>query len=217
MRYLEPVAGLFRSFLAVLLALLLVAQPALASVPDTGVADSGKTLPNAPVPLAADPDPDGLTITILDGEGALNNIRARTAREPIVQVTDKNHKPVTGAFVLFKVVPGPNGAGGTFNGASSLNVQTDAQGKAVGHGLKPNSTQGKYQIQVSANFAGITAEVTIHQTNKKVIPSQPPHQRILKWSIVGVAIAIGVIIGIQSHHYGNGTNITVGAGGVGPP
>jgi hypothetical protein len=217
MRTLRFAAGFFRSCLAVLLALLLAAQPAFAGVANTGIADSDKTLPNAPVPLAADPDPDGLTITILDGEGALNNIRARTAREPIVQVTDKNHKPVAGAFVLFKVVPGPNGAGGTFNGASSLNVQTDAQGKAVGHGLKPNSTQGQYQIQVSANFAGVTAQVTIHQTNKKVIPNQPPHQRILKWSIIGVAIAIGIIIGIQSHNYPGTTHITVGGGGVGPP
>src|SRR5579863_6856916 len=39
----------------------------------------------------------GLLITILDGEGALNDIRKGTAREPIVQVEDENHRPVAGA------------------------------------------------------------------------------------------------------------------------
>ena len=46
--------------------------------------------------------PQNLQITILDGEGALNNIKQRTAREPIVQVTDENHKPVAGAVVQLK-------------------------------------------------------------------------------------------------------------------
>jgi hypothetical protein len=197
-----------------LLALLLVAQPAFASVPGTGITDSGKSLPDAPAPLAA--DPSTLTITILDGEGALNNIRTRTAREPIVQVTDKNRKPVAGALVLFRVVPGPNGAGGTFSGASSLSVQTDAAGRAVGHGLKPNSTEGQYQIEVTASFAGAFAVAAIHQSNRKGIANNP-HQRILKWSIIGVAIAIGIIIGLQSHHYPGPTQITLGPGGVGAP
>ena len=30
----------------------------------------------------------------VEGDGAINNIRQRTAREPIVQVEDENHKPV---------------------------------------------------------------------------------------------------------------------------
>ena len=65
--------------------------------------------------------PQDLQIVILDGEGALNNIQARTAREPIVQVQDHNHKPVAGASVLFAIHGGSEGAAGTFaNGATSL-------------------------------------------------------------------------------------------------
>src|ERR1700712_3991708 len=50
--------------------------------------------------------PKALFITILEGEGELNDVRARTAREPIVQVEDENHKPVAGALVLFAIPKG---------------------------------------------------------------------------------------------------------------
>ena len=43
--------------------------------------------------------PDDLKITILDGDNAVNNIRLRTTREPIVQVEDENQNRVPGAVV----------------------------------------------------------------------------------------------------------------------
>jgi hypothetical protein len=46
------------------------------------------------------PEPKQLTISILEGEGAINNIRQRTAREAIVQVQDENHKPVAGVAAI---------------------------------------------------------------------------------------------------------------------
>src|SRR5579859_5865700 len=100
------------------------------------------------------PPPDRLKITILDGEGALNNIKLRTAREPIVQVTDENHKPVAGATVVF-LLPG-NGPGGTFiGGTKTMTVTTDQNGQAVARGLKPNGQSGQFVIHVTANFEGM--------------------------------------------------------------
>ena len=86
--------------------------------------------------VEAQAPPVSLQITILDGEDAMNNIRQRTAREPIVQVEDENHKPVAGAVVIFLL---PNdGAGGTFaGGAHTLTVTTDSKGQAVGRGPRP--------------------------------------------------------------------------------
>ena len=52
-----------------------------------------------------------LNLVVIEGEGAVNNIRQRTAREPIVQVEDENHRPVAGAVVVF-MLPS-NGAGGS--------------------------------------------------------------------------------------------------------
>lgn len=105
-----------------------------------------------------------LKIVILEGEGAINNVRQRTAREPIVQVQDENNRPVAGAVVLFALPD--RGASGTFaNGATSMTVTTDAQGKAVATGLRPNSVAGKMEIRVNASYQGQTASATISQTN----------------------------------------------------
>ena len=62
--------------------------------------------PTAPLFAQVAAAPMMLHITILDGEDSLNNIRERTAREPIVQVEDENHKPVAGALLLFSIQNG---------------------------------------------------------------------------------------------------------------
>jgi hypothetical protein len=112
----------------------------------------------------AQASPSKLKISILDGEGAINNVRQRTAREPIVQVTDENNRPVAGAVVMFALPD--RGASGTFaNGATSMTVTTDAQGQAVATGLRPNTVPGEMQIRVSASHQGQTASATITQTN----------------------------------------------------
>ena len=92
-----------------------------------------------------------LNIVIVEGEGAVNNIRQRLAREPMVQVTDENRKPVAGAAVVFLL---PNqGAGGTFaNGARTLTTLTDANGNAVARGIQANRLTGQYQVRVTASF-----------------------------------------------------------------
>src|ERR1700679_536978 len=91
--------------------------------------------------------PQDMQIVILDGEGALNNIQARTAREPIVQVQDHNHKPIAGASVLFAIHGGSAGAGGAFaDGATSLTVTTGTDGIAHAAGLLPNGEKGAWQI-----------------------------------------------------------------------
>src|ERR1041385_7196761 len=71
----------------------------------------------------------GLRIIIVEGEGAINNIRQRVNREPIVQVEDNNRKPVAGAVVVF-LLP-DSGASGTFtDGSRMLMTVTDNQGRA---------------------------------------------------------------------------------------
>jgi hypothetical protein len=108
--------------------------------------------------------PGKIHIVIVEGEGAINNVRQRVAREPIVQVEDENRKPVAGAAVTFLL---PNqGAGASFaNGARSLTITTDSQGRAVARGLKPNNVNGQYDIRVNASHQGRTASATISQTN----------------------------------------------------
>jgi hypothetical protein len=122
-------------------------------------------IPLVPSPVRAQaPEPKQLSISILEGEGAINNIRQRTAREAIVQVEDENHKPVAGAAVTFFL---PNhGASGVFsNGSRSITVMSDTNGHAAVHGIMPNKVAGKMEIRVSAQFKALNANAVITQTN----------------------------------------------------
>jgi hypothetical protein len=105
-----------------------------------------------------------LQIVVVEGEGAINNVRSRVNREPIVRVEDQNHKPVAGAAVVFFL---PNeGPGGTFlNGTSSLTTTTDARGRATARGAQFNQQAGTMQIRVAASYAGQTASAVINQSN----------------------------------------------------
>jgi len=106
-----------------------------------------------------------LTIEILDGEGALNNIRQRDAREPIVQVTDENHKPVAGVALLL-LIHGSNGATASFSGSPTLRLTTNAEGIARATGLKLGRKPGNITISVTATVgAVVVASAVIHQTN----------------------------------------------------
>jgi hypothetical protein len=110
------------------------------------------------------PAPKQITISILEGEGAINNIKQRTAREAIVQVQDENHKPVAGVAVTFFLAD--HGASGVFaNGSQSLTVMTDANGQAAMRGMVPNNMAGKMEIRVSARLGNLNADATITQTN----------------------------------------------------
>ena len=106
-----------------------------------------------------------LNIVIVEGDGAINNIKQRTSRAPIVQVTDENNKPVAGAAVVF-MLPA-RGASGNFSSTGSriLSVTTGPDGKATAAGLQPNNVAGEVKINVTASHQGQTATVTVTQTN----------------------------------------------------
>jgi hypothetical protein len=56
--------------------------------------------------------PPALNLVIVEGEGAINNVKQRVNRDPIVQVEDENHRPIAGAAVIFFLPD--RGASGTF-------------------------------------------------------------------------------------------------------
>ena len=115
-------------------------------------------------PAWAQQAPTGLRITIVEGEGAINNIRQRVNREPIVQVEDQNRRPVAGAVVIFFLPD--QGASGTFpDGSRMLMTVTDNQGRAAARAIRPNNQSGPMQIRVTASFQGLTASSVITQTN----------------------------------------------------
>ena len=173
-----------------------------------------------------------LNLVVLEGEGATNNIRQRTAREPIIQVQDENHRPVAGAIVVFTLPS--NGAGGVFaNGAKTLTMVSDNQGQAVARGFRPNGLKGQYQIRVNASHQGQTASTSINQTNAVLAASGAATAGAagVSGKLIVVLVAVGAAAAAGGAYYAThngsgtpaaiattpGTTVAAGAGSVGPP
>lgn len=162
-----------------------------------------------------EPGGSGLNIVIIEGEGAINNIRQRTAREPIVQVEDRNRRPVAGAVVVF-TLPG-DGASGTFpNGARTLTVLTDQNGRAAARGLRPNTVAGQVLIRVNASFQGRTGSASIAQTNVAAAAAGAAATGISAKLIailagIGGAALVGGIVAATRGGGGNNVPVTPGA------
>jgi hypothetical protein len=173
-----------------------------------------------------------LNLIVVEGEGAINNIRQRTARETIVQVEDENHKPVAGAVVVFTLPS--EGAGGTFaGGAQMLTVTTNAQGRAVAQGLRVNRVAGRWQMRVNASSGGRTGTVTVTQTNAVAAAAGAGAAGaaagisakviVIVVAVAGAAAAGGVVAATRGGGGGNTasigvpTTISAGTGTVGHP
>lgn len=159
-----------------------IAEPTTAqqAVPDAPAAVAPAAAPGAPpvsepqqqetaALLPPQPQPriragTGLRLLVLAGHGAINNIKQRTSRDPVVQVMDENDRPLAGVAITFALPD--RGASGLFaNGARSMTIMTDAQGTATATGFTPNAVAGDLPIQVSASYQGQTASTVIPQTN----------------------------------------------------
>jgi hypothetical protein len=173
------------------------------------------------------PPPPSLQIAILEGEDVSNNIKERTAREPIVQVTDENHKPVAGAAVLFSIDSQGGHAGATFaHGAKVFHGTTDANGNVTAHGFHPNGHTGQFHVNVTASKGQLVSHASIAQTNVAAATTAATTSGITGFvaahvvlvsvvaaSVVAVGVTTGVVVSSQS----SGTTITTGTGTVGAP
>lgn len=140
-----------------------------------------------------------LNLVIIEGEGAINNIRQRTAREPIVEVEDENLRPVAGAAVVF-LLP-ERGPSGVFpNGSHLTTVITDRQGRAAARGLRPNELAGEYQIRVSASYQGMTGSATITQINVlgPAAAGRVSGRAVGILAAVSGAAAVGVVVAMRA-------------------
>lgn len=156
-----------------------------------------------------------LNITIVEGEGAINNVRQRAARETIVEITDENRKPVAGAVVIF-TAPG-SGPGGVFgSGSRILRVVSDQNGRAVAQGYRANSTPGEYNIEVEATHQGRQGRTLISQRNAKIAGAGAGFglTKLLILSAVAGGVAVGTAVAVTRG--GNDrTTITPGTPSVG--
>ncbi|MCX6622139.1 MAG: hypothetical protein NTY38_13940, partial [Acidobacteria bacterium] len=117
-----------------------------------------------PKPAAPEPQAGSLKVTVVEGEGAVNNIRAKTATSPAVEVRDEKGQPVARAEVIFELPYA--GPGGTFGqGMRYRTARTNDQGRATATEYVPNQHEGKFNIRVSVSSGPLTANTVIAQSN----------------------------------------------------
>lgn len=152
-------------------------------------------------------------IEVLEGDGAINNIRLHRAKEPVVRVVDRDGHPIPNVAVTF-LLPS-QGAGGTFaDGKTLLTVMSDNNGQAVAHGLRPNGTAGQFQIRVSTSFEGQTATASLSQTNAEPAQGGGSSKTILILSLVGGAAAAGAAVALGKGKSSSSTTTTTNPGAV---
>jgi hypothetical protein len=107
---------------------------------------------------------ESISIRVIEGQNAINNITRQTAYEPVIEVQDNAGRPVAGATVTF-LLPAIGPGGAFTDGSKTLMLQTDEDGRAAGRGLRPNNQVGQFEIRITASHQGKTANATITQTN----------------------------------------------------
>ena len=151
----------------------------------------------------------GLKIVVVQGEGARNNVRTRSATQPVVEVRDDSDKPVAGAEVVFQLPPA--GPGGVFNGwMRTQTARTSPEGRAEANGFAPNDEVGRFNIKVTATSGTKTTGAIIAQSNTQNGEDGGPQakSRSNLWKILVVVGAAGLAGGIVAATRGGGSSST---------
>jgi hypothetical protein len=164
-----------------------------------------------------------LHIVVVEGQGAINNARTHTGRDPVVEVRDGDNKPVSGATVTFQA-PGTGASAVFANNDKTFITQTDAQGRAVARGLRPNSLKGPFQIHVTASLEGEKDSAIINQTN--ALPAEGKSSKKVWISVLVAGAAAGGAVAATHGKSGSSSpatsntqsgSITPGSPSFGPP
>jgi hypothetical protein len=169
----------------------------------------------------------GLVVVIVEGEGALNNIAARRAKEPVVRAENADGRPAAGAVVNF-ILPA-KGPGGSFPGGEmSYTAVAGEDGVVVGRGLRPNRVEGPFQIRVTASADGRTAVASINQANVAPAEAEAGNSKKFLWLAVIGGAALGAVAATRGGGSGppatgpgaglpGGTTVAPGVPTFGPP
>ncbi|HUB79022.1 MAG TPA: carboxypeptidase-like regulatory domain-containing protein [Bryobacteraceae bacterium] len=160
-------------------------------------------------------------IDVTEGEGALNSIRMHRAHDPVVRVTDAAGAPVAGATVTFHL-PATGPSATLPDGGVTSTVQTDSQGIAEAHGLRPNSRAGEFQIRVTASWHGAVAQAFLAQTNAEPVARSGHTKLYVILAAVAGAAAGGAVLAMRGKSSPAETttatgSITAGSPIFGPP
>jgi hypothetical protein len=234
------IRGLVRQALPIALAFLLAVTQTQAAgqaaVPQQGPAAQAPakpapltaTPPAATQPLAQLPVEQSLKILVLAGRGEMNDLERKVMAPLVVQVLDRNDRPVEGADVVFRFpIDGP---GAVFSGGkTSATVQSNATGQAAAVNWMANGVVGRFDVHVTASYGNQIGETTLTMTNvTKVVEEKPKSKPASWWShrwvkiaVIGGAAAIvaGVVLATRGGSKSSGSTVTIipGSPTVGAP
>jgi len=186
-----------------------------------------------------------LQMLVLAGEDGVNIIKAKRAALPVVEVRDKDRRPLAGLYVTFTAPD--SGPHVTFaHGSSTYSTVTDANGRATVHDMKPVG-QGAFKINVKTSFQGQIATTAIAQTNYLTVAAASAtggaaagtstatgggkgaaaggvSKTVIAVIVAGVAAGAGAAVALSKKGGGSQTSSTpsgtiggVGTGTIGPP
>jgi hypothetical protein len=152
-----------------------------------------------------------LKIIVVQGEGAQNNVRSRSAAPLVVEVRDASDKPVERAEVVFQLPA--YGPSGVFNGwMRNQLARTNAEGRAESSGYTPNDEPGRFNIKVTATSGTKTSSAVIAQSNVSGAGTpQLKQDRSKMWKILAVVGAAGLAGGIVAATRGGDSSSSAAA------
>jgi hypothetical protein len=202
------------------------AVPAQATPAQVAPAQPGSQIPppGAPVPpLAQLPVEQSLNIRVLAGNNEMNDLERRVMAPLVVQVTDRDARPLESAEVVFRFpVTGPGAA--FAGGRTSQTVRTNAEGQAAAINWMANGQVGRFQVHVTATYGNQVGEATLSMTNVTRVVEEKQKSKASGWwshrwvkvAVIGgaaAAIGIGVFLATRGGSKSSGTStITIAPG-----
>ncbi len=182
-------------------------------------------------PLSPLPVEQSLSIRILAGNNEMNDMERRLMAPLVVQVSDRNERPVEAAEVVFRF-PG-SGPGATFpGGKTALTVRTNSEGQAAAVNWMANGQTGRFMVHVNATYGNQVGETTLAMINVTRVVEQKPKSKAGGWwshtwvkiavigggaALVGVGVYLATRGGGSKASSGSTVTINPGSPGVGAP
>jgi hypothetical protein len=200
------------------------AQPAPQTPPPVPAQPPVSAQPLVPLPVE-----QSLNVRVLAGNDEQNDLERRVMAPLVVQVTDRDARPVVTAEVVFRFpLSGPGAVFGS--GRTSETIRTNSDGQAAALNWMANGQVGKFQVHVTATYGNQVGEATLTMINvARVVEEKPKSQAASWWShrwvkiaVIGgaaAAIGIGVFLATRGGSKSSSGTVTVAPGSptVGAP
>ncbi len=202
--------------------------PAQAAPTDPGAQNQPPALPAQPP--AQLPVEQSLHVRILAGSDEQNDMERRVMAPLVVQVSDRDERPVEGAEVVFRFPI--NGPGATFvGGRTSQTVRTNTNGQAAALNWMANGQVGRFQVHVNASYGNQVGEASLSMVNVTRVTAVAPKSKTGGWwshtwvkvAVIGggaAVVAIAVVLATRGGSKSSSTPpVTIQPGGptVGAP